>query len=146
VKHRDVVGGGASAPPLPLIFVHGRAVWHIQDNDTKMQCGLTIKPPLRTTTDKPKEVFLCHSCLGTFERSIVGKGRLTDKELAILTDLATTGASNEELAERHNISPTTVRTHMQNIQLRLGLHSKVEMVVYFWTRLYRRDDEPGRGN
>lgn len=107
-----------------------------------MQCGLIIKPPLQTTTARPKEIFLCHSCTKG-KKPDVGRRRLTPKEREILTDLATTAGSNEEIAERHNIAPSTVRSHLSNIQVALDLHSKVEMVVFFWTQLYRRDDEPG---
>ena len=64
-------------------------------------------------------------------------GKLTAKELAILTDLATTGSSNEEIAERYGMRVNTVRTHIQNILLTTGLHSKVELVVFFWTQLYK---------
>jgi DNA-binding CsgD family transcriptional regulator len=64
-------------------------------------------------------------------------GRLTPKELTILTDLATTGASNEEIAERHGMRVSTVRTHIQNILLTTATHSKVELVVFFWTQLHK---------
>lgn len=129
-----------------MTYVKGFAVWHIQsDIYDKMLCGKILEPA-RTSNVLPERSSLCYNCKAAGEKADdVKKGRLTDKELAILTDLATTAGSNEEIAKRYHITPGTVRTHLQNIQLALGLHSKVELVVYFWTQLYRRDDEPGRG-
>ena len=54
---------------------------------------------------------------------------LTARELAILRVLAT-GASTEAMCERLSVSPNTLRTHTGHILHKLGVHSKLEAVVY----------------
>lgn len=60
---------------------------------------------------------------GTFEAD-----KLTARELEVLRLLAS-GAGNEVIAERLVISANTVRTHIQNIMSKLGVHSKLEAVT-----------------
>lgn len=52
-------------------------------------------------------------------------GRLTPRELEILRLLAD-GLGTRAIAERLNISISTVRNHIQNILDRLGVHSRLE--------------------
>ena len=52
---------------------------------------------------------------------------LTPRELDVLTRLAQ-GDGNEEIAAALAISPHTVRTHVQNILGKLGVHSKLAAV------------------
>ena len=54
--------------------------------------------------------------------------RLTAREREIL-GLLTEGYRSEALAERLYISPPTVRTHVQNILSKLGVHSQLEAVA-----------------
>jgi DNA-binding NarL/FixJ family response regulator len=54
---------------------------------------------------------------------------LTPRELVILRVLAT-GASTEAMCERLSVSPNTLRTHTGHILHKLGVHSKLEAVVY----------------
>lgn len=54
--------------------------------------------------------------------------RLTPRELEVLRAMAS-GASGAETAERLGMSPHTVRTHVQNILTKLGVHSKTDAVV-----------------
>ena len=54
---------------------------------------------------------------------------LSPRELEILRMLAT-GKSTPVIAKGLFISPKTVRTHIQNILRKLGVHSKLEAVVY----------------
>jgi DNA-binding NarL/FixJ family response regulator len=54
---------------------------------------------------------------------------LTGRELVILRVLAT-GASTQAMCERLSVSPNTLRTHTEHILHKLGVHSKLEAVVY----------------
>ena len=49
---------------------------------------------------------------------------LTSRELQVLVLLGR-GLSRQEIAERLYVSPHTVRTHVQNVLLKLGLHSQL---------------------
>lgn len=54
---------------------------------------------------------------------------LSGREVEVLTLLAE-GLSTKNLAERLNISHFTARNHIQNILVKLGLHSKAQAVSY----------------
>jgi DNA-binding NarL/FixJ family response regulator len=55
--------------------------------------------------------------------------QLTEREREIL-QLLGEGLRNEDIAERLFISPQTVQTHVRNILTKLGVHSKLEAVVF----------------
>lgn len=55
--------------------------------------------------------------------------RLTTRELEVLK-LTAKGLDPQAIAEQLYISPATVRNHTQNILMKLGVHSKLEAVVY----------------
>jgi DNA-binding NarL/FixJ family response regulator len=54
--------------------------------------------------------------------------RLSPRQLQIL-QMISEGATNQEIAEQLGTSPLTVRTHVQNILMRLGVHTKLEAVA-----------------
>ena len=54
---------------------------------------------------------------------------LTPRELDVLKGL-TLGLSTPELCERLGLSPNTLRTHVQNIMVKLHVHSKLEAVAF----------------
>lgn len=56
-------------------------------------------------------------------------GQLTEREREILQFLGE-GHRNEEVASKLFISPQTVQTHVRNILTKLGVHSKLEAVVF----------------
>jgi DNA-binding NarL/FixJ family response regulator len=56
-------------------------------------------------------------------------GHLTEREREILQFLGE-GHRNEEIAAKLFISPQTVQTHVRNILTKLGVHSKLEAVVF----------------
>ena len=56
-------------------------------------------------------------------------GQVTEREREIL-QLLGDGLRNEEIAARLFISPQTVQTHVRNILTKLGVHSKLEAVVF----------------
>ncbi len=55
--------------------------------------------------------------------------RLTPREYEILRYLAM-GMSGNAIAEELKITPLTVRTHIRNLMSKLGVHSRLEAVVY----------------
>lgn len=57
------------------------------------------------------------------------RGRLTRRESEVLGLLAT-GLANAKIAEVMGISVTTVRNHIDHLLTKLGVHSKLEAVVY----------------
>jgi RNA polymerase sigma factor (sigma-70 family) len=55
--------------------------------------------------------------------------RLSPREREILSLLAK-GWSNRRIAEERSLSLNTVRTHVQNVLVKLGVHSKLEAVAF----------------
>ena len=55
--------------------------------------------------------------------------QLTDRELQVL-ELLVEGASSEIIANRINVSRNTVRTHVQSILGKLGVHSRREAAAF----------------
>lgn len=55
--------------------------------------------------------------------------RLTPRECEILRYLAA-GMSGNAIAEELKITPLTVRTHIRNLMAKLGVHSRLEAVIY----------------
>jgi DNA-binding NarL/FixJ family response regulator len=53
---------------------------------------------------------------------------LTPREREVLSCLAD-GAERREVAERLHLSANTVRTHLQNLMAKLGVHSTLEAVA-----------------
>jgi PAS domain S-box-containing protein len=58
---------------------------------------------------------------------------LTRRELEILR-LMSGGANTKIMAGKLNVSPATVRNHVQNVFGKLGVHSRLEAVAYATTR------------
>jgi DNA-binding NarL/FixJ family response regulator len=56
-------------------------------------------------------------------------GRLTPREQQVLGFLVN-AASGAEIAERLSVSPHTVRTHINNVMHKLGVHSRSEAVAF----------------
>jgi DNA-binding NarL/FixJ family response regulator len=66
---------------------------------------------------------------------------LTQREREVLDCLAE-GAGRLEVAQRLHLSPNTVRTHLQNLMTKLGVHSTLEAVALTRFRL-GADGAPG---
>lgn len=62
-----------------------------------------------------------------------GEEALTERELAVLRSMAT-GASNQELAERLNISVNTVKSHIRSILDKLQLENRTQAASYAMNR------------
>jgi len=56
-----------------------------------------------------------------------GGGELTERELDVLLLLAQ-GCGNQAIAEKLFVSVTTVKTHLRNINLKLGAHNRTEAI------------------
>ena len=54
--------------------------------------------------------------------------RLTPREVQILA-LMSEGRTPAEITDELTMSPNTLRTHMQNVLTKLGVHSKMEALV-----------------
>jgi DNA-binding NarL/FixJ family response regulator len=67
---------------------------------------------------------------------------LTPREREVLTCLAQ-GAGRREVAEQLHLSANTVRTHMQNLMAKLGVHSTLEAVAI--SRPHLEPLRPGPG-
>ena len=55
--------------------------------------------------------------------------QLTDRETEVLR-LLSTGQRGDVIARMLNISPNTVRTHIQNLIVKLGVHTRLEAVAF----------------
>jgi DNA-binding NarL/FixJ family response regulator len=66
---------------------------------------------------------------------------LTQREREVLVCLAE-GTARRDMAERLHMSPNTVRTHLQNLMAKLGVHSALEAVAL--TRSHLGDDLTSR--
>jgi two-component system NarL family response regulator len=78
------------------------------------QRGPTATPPARATRDPGVELLV--RTLSAREREILG--------------YLSAGWSNRRIAESCFLSLNTVRTHVQNILVKLGVHSKLEAVAF----------------
>lgn len=67
---------------------------------------------------------------------------LTPREREVLTCLAQ-GAGRREVAEQLHLSANTVRTHMQNLMAKLGVHSTLEAVAISRPHLEPLRPSPG---
>ena len=56
------------------------------------------------------------------------KSELTERELEVLREL-TTNRSNEEIAEKYNISLNTVKRHIQNMLNKTGYKNRLELAI-----------------
>ena len=55
--------------------------------------------------------------------------RLTDREREVMAEVAA-GLSNDEIAEKLFISPTTAKTHVSRAMIKLGARDRAQLVVY----------------
>jgi DNA-binding NarL/FixJ family response regulator len=70
-------------------------------------------------------------------------GRLSEREREILA-LLIRGYSNRRIAESCHLSVNTVRTHVQNVLVKLGVHSKLEAAALAVGRADDRRERPSR--
>lgn len=65
----------------------------------------------------------------TTPSTLIGKEKLSARELDVLRLIAE-GYTNQEIAEKLILSPTTVKTHVQNILQKLGVSDRTQAAVY----------------
>lgn len=70
-----------------------------------------------------------HPATPVAERERERLGSLTRREIRVLR-LVARGASSAEIARDLGVSEHTVRTHLQNLYAKLGVHSRVEVVSF----------------
>lgn len=61
--------------------------------------------------------------------SVPGLEELTEREREVMA-LVATGLSNDEIAERLVISPTTAKTHVSRTMMKLGARDRAQLVVF----------------
>jgi DNA-binding NarL/FixJ family response regulator len=61
--------------------------------------------------------------------TVPGLETLTEREREVMA-LVATGLSNEEIAERLVISPTTAKTHVSRAMMKLGARDRAQLVVF----------------
>jgi DNA-binding CsgD family transcriptional regulator len=66
--------------------------------------------------------------------------RLSPRERRVL-ELVARGASNKEIARELNVSEGTVRTHLERLYRKLGVHSRTEAAAWYWRTLARPSGE-----
>jgi DNA-binding NarL/FixJ family response regulator len=101
---------------------------------TKQQALSEVVQAVRTASEGEPVVppFMIPRILSHFHRqqqreqqAELLKARLSAREIEILEQLAR-GKSNEGISELFVLSPNTVRTHIQNVIKKMGVHSKLE--------------------
>ena len=98
-----------------------------------------------TVTRRLIEEFVRRPTSASFDRS--GLAELTEREREIL-ELLARGRSNDELASALVLSRATVKTHVGNIFMKLGLRDRAQAVVFAYeSGLVRpsRPNEPAAG-
>jgi DNA-binding CsgD family transcriptional regulator len=81
---------------------------------------------------------------GERKRPSSGWASLTPTELQV-AKLVTTGLTNPEVGARLFISRGTVKTHLEHIYAKLGLHSRAQLAAEATRRLVQRHAEPTPG-
>jgi DNA-binding NarL/FixJ family response regulator len=101
---------------------------------TKQQALSEVVQAVRTASEGEPVVppFMIPRILSHFHRqqqreqqAEMLRSKLSAREIEILEQLAR-GRSNEAIAEIFVLSPNTVRTHIQNVIKKMGVHSKLE--------------------
>ncbi len=101
---------------------------------TKQQALTEVVQAVRTASEGEPVVpaFMIPRILSHFhkqqqreQQAEMLREKLSAREIQILEQLAR-GASNEEISETFVLSPNTVRTHIQNVLKKMGVHSKLQ--------------------
>jgi DNA-binding NarL/FixJ family response regulator len=106
----------------------GARAWVRKDSSTEFLLGVLRGVARGETWLPPAETGNVLSLLlkqRDRERLLAG---LTPRERQVVVYLGE-GASRNQIAERLNLTANTVRTHLQNIMAKLGVHSTLELVA-----------------
>jgi DNA-binding NarL/FixJ family response regulator len=79
----------------------------------------------------------CYSCGAVIDsglRGFVSTMKVTPRELQILSHLSA-GKTNRSISRDMEISEGTVRRHLENIYRKLDVHSRIEAILLYNSRL-----------
>lgn len=127
---------------LPFIYLtsySGKAV--VSDAKQTRPMGYIVKPFDEADLYTAIEVALYnHSQMGKpryFSREALNKkllAELTTKEYEILVDIYE-GQTNKQMSQKHFVSINTIKTHVQNIYIKLDTHSRASTIAKLRTLL-----------
>jgi DNA-binding CsgD family transcriptional regulator len=89
--------------------------------------ALKLSKPKIETLLVEKEVYVTRNENFILNTSLISKLELTKRELEIL-NLMSQGHSNEEIAEKIFVSVSTVKTHNQNLFVKLDVKRRIQAV------------------
>ncbi|PYO55705.1 MAG: hypothetical protein DMD83_18270 [Candidatus Rokuibacteriota bacterium] len=92
----------------------------------------TLRRPVPVVTATKELLNLVDERLTAPAPAVDSDNNLTRRELEILR-LVAGGSDTKAVAERLNVSPATVRNHVQNVLGKLGAHSRLQAVAYATT-------------
>jgi DNA-binding NarL/FixJ family response regulator len=102
-----------------------RVIYAVQRGETYLPPD-TIGPVLRLLIDQDDDRHHTDAVIAT----------LTPREREVLFHLAN-GRCRQDVAEMLHVSSNTVRTHLQNLMAKLGVHSSLEAVAWARSRVDR---------
>jgi DNA-binding CsgD family transcriptional regulator len=124
----------------PFGYFHNADLFFRQDGRIIAVLSLLRKDPLSFFTDKETQLltkiqpFIQYSLSNVYlpkrvhdRTSLATTFEFTARELDVV-ELALTGVSNKVLVKQLNVSMPTLRTHMQNIYVKTGVHSNSELI------------------
>jgi DNA-binding NarL/FixJ family response regulator len=124
---RVIMLSGSSEPSRIIAAIEaGARAWVRKDSSVEFLLGVLRGVAQGETWLPPAETGNVLSLLlkqRDRERLLAG---LTPRERQVVAYLGE-GASRNQIAERLNLTANTVRTHLQNIMAKLGVHSTVEL-------------------
>ena len=103
----------------------GAAGFLSKDADAKSICEAITSVARGETVLDPE---LQHGFVGEVRRRGADSGPLSDREQEVLALIAK-GLSTVEIAQRLHLSPTTIKTHMQNLYGKLGVSERAAAVA-----------------
>lgn len=126
---RELVGEVAS-PPARRLLVLGRSPVDVEREASLIQCGASAVVPMRCPRTElvsvvarvlAGEAVLRAEALDLVVRSRNGRGpTLTDRQRQVL-ELLASGCTTAEIAECLVVTPSTIKSHLRNIEQRHGV-------------------------
>ncbi|MCA1491888.1 helix-turn-helix transcriptional regulator [Sinorhizobium alkalisoli] len=97
-----------------------------------------LAPRSETGSATPAQREACAEAMPPAQRSDVGRGLLTSREVQIL-DLICMGTQNKIIADRLGLSENTVKVHVRNIYKKMNVRNRTEAA----SRYFRHDGDAG---
>lgn len=111
----------------PVIAQLVREWWHTKNNQADELCAAVPRIYMERLLGTLKQAERAEPVQSEEVASIMVEP-LTRKEIEVLK-LMSEGLSNRALAERMFVSEATTRTHLRNINVKLGVHSRVQAIA-----------------